>query len=225
MCKAFEDRVLSHLLPEFCNDPSRGWGPDGFRGDWGRISDKDAEDFLRGLDSGLVEHVGRGLYRAPRSSASEQFFWTGPRNVEPRPITLWVEPFITVAVLARLHLDLGWPKHLIGTQSKDWAFDVIAYKENNSDSEHIACEVKKSAAELEQLVALMIDLGRNPNADEGRGPKLNAYQKVRGLRARRAPLFWAVGPNTESIAFRVAYGDGDLVTFEQTADLNLKYNP
>src|SRR5690349_9926108 len=107
MSAAFEDRILNELLPIFCNDSSRGWGCDGFRNEWHKVSEVDAQDFLRGLDNGLVEHVGRGLYRAPKSLASEQFFWSGRKNTHPRLVTLWIEPIITVAVLSRLHFDLG----------------------------------------------------------------------------------------------------------------------
>eukprot|EP01036_Dinobryon_divergens_P060106 gene60106-80160_t len=84
--KAFEDRILTDLLPTFCDDPKRASGSDGFRRDWERVSEADAEDFLRGIDNGLVKHVKRGLYRAARSCASEQFFWEGLKSVEPRPI-------------------------------------------------------------------------------------------------------------------------------------------
>jgi hypothetical protein len=217
--KAFEDRVLNDLLPAFCN--ARGWGLEGFRREWDRIGDRDAEDFLRGLDAGLVDHCGRGLYRASRSTASEQFFWQGRVNVEPRTITLWAEPIITVAVLARLHFDLGWPKHLLGTQSPGWAFDVTAYQPRDLKNEHIACEVKKSDSELERLVAFMTDLGRNQTSDEHRGSRLNACRKVEGLRLRRAPLFWAVGPSVSHV-FRVAYDD-DRVMLEPTSNQDLKY--
>ena len=65
------------LLPTFCNDPSRGRGCEGFKEDWTKVTEKDAADFLSALDAGLIEHVGRGLYRAPKSHASEQFFWEG----------------------------------------------------------------------------------------------------------------------------------------------------
>ncbi len=40
----------------------------------------------------------------------------------------------------------------------------------------------------------------------------NAYQKVAGLRARRAPLFWAVGPENYNYPYRVLYeGDGHIM--------------
>ena len=130
--QTFRNRVLNDLLPTYCNDPSRLWDVAGFKQDWDKIGEIDAADFLRGVDGELVKHEGRGLYRAPRSTAREQFFWPGVKKKTPRPITLWVEPIITVAVLARLHFDLGWPKELIGTQSKDWAFDVTTYLSTDS---------------------------------------------------------------------------------------------
>lgn len=128
MLQEFQSRILNEFLPEFCNDPTRAYGPDGFKPDWYKVSDVDAADFLRGIDSGLVEHVERGLYKAQCSVAREQFFWSGLKRKLPRPITLWVEPIISVAVLARLHFELGWPKTLLGTQTKNgWTFDVAAY--------------------------------------------------------------------------------------------------
>lgn len=156
MLQSFQDRIVNDFLPTFCNDPTRAYGADGFRPDWEKVSEVDAADFLRGIDGGLVKHVGRGLYRAPRSRAGEQFFWSGLKRKKPRPITLWVEPIITVAVLARLHFALGWPKELLGTQTeKDWAFDVATYLSGDLKGEYIACEVKKSTAEIDRLLELM----------------------------------------------------------------------
>ena len=219
----FEDRILNGLLPTFCNDPSRRWGCDGFRKEWHKISGIDAQDFLRGLDAGLVEHVGRGMYRAPRSHASEQFFWSGLRDIHPRPVTLSIEPIITVAVLSRLHFDRGWPKDYLGTQSKEWAFDVAAYLPSNPTREYVACEVKKTERELEQLIALMRRFGESEPIGDLRKEELNAFRKVKGLRSRRAPLFWAVGPGGINAVFRVIYSDGDLVTFEEAPLAELQY--
>ena len=206
--QAFEERILGDLLPTFCNDPQRQFALEGFRPKWERISDRDAEDFLLGLDGGLITHVGRGLYRAPRSRASEQFFWQGRKDVTPRTITLWVEPIITVAVLARLHFVHGWPKDLLGTQSADWAFDVTAHLPGDADNEHIACEVKATRTELNQLVHLMEWFGAEPAASVPRsGRELNAFRKVQALRARCPPLFWAVGPAEVSHLFDVRLDD------------------
>ena len=51
--QAFRDRIVGKLLPTFCNDPSRGWGCEGFKEDWTKVSEKDAADFLSALDAGL----------------------------------------------------------------------------------------------------------------------------------------------------------------------------
>ena len=190
-----------------------------------KFPSKDAADFLSALDASLVEHQGRGLYRAPKSQASEQFFWSGNKNVSPRPVSLWVEPIITVAVLYRLHFKWGWPKDLLGTQSRKWEFDVTAYRASDLNNEYVACEVKKTVAELDQLVELMQRLSADRDLRDA--PKSsrekNAFRKLKGLQARHAPIFWAVGPNGANKVFRMTYTDGGAVTLKSASDDALTY--
>lgn len=209
MTDAFQDRVLDDLLPAFCDHPDRSWCRDGFQTNWTGVSELDASDFLRAMDAGLILHLGRGRYRAPRSLASEYFFWEGPKKTVPRRLTLWIEPVITVAVLARMHFDLGWPKNLIGTQSRNWEFDVTAYRSSDLDNEYVACEVKKSISELDQLVGLMqrFAVENTPTSSISHPKEINAYRKLKGLQVRRAHLFWAVGPDATNHVFRVKYND------------------
>jgi len=226
MLQAFQDRILKHLLPEFCNDSSRSWTADGFKADWQKITELDAADFLRGIDGGVIRHKGRGLYRAHLSYASEQFFWSGLRRKNPRPIYLWAEPIITIAVLARLHFDLDWPSELIGTQTKKvWAFDVATYWPQKPDVEYIVCEVKKSPKELNLLVDLMNKFGADPHANQIARKEQNAYRKVKALRSSRPPLFWAVGPGGTSFAFRMGYLENGVISFQQIATQELRYPP
>lgn len=225
--RAFQERILNDLLPTYCNDPSRAWGAAGFKDDCGKITEVDAADFLRGMDGELAKHEGRGLYRAPRSRAREQFFWPGAKKTVPRTRTLWAEPIITVAVVARLHFDLGWPKELIGTQSLDWAFDVTAYLSIDSKIEFIACEVKKSVREMNQLVEHMIRFGTASSVDQLVAPKdkeLNAFRKLRALRRRKPPLFLAVAPGGIGRAFSVQYPGDDIVRFQEIAVQQLAYD-
>jgi hypothetical protein len=221
MSQAFRDRILNEFLPTFCT--SRSWSSDGFIPEWDKVSEPDAADFLRGIDGGLLKHAGRGLYRAPRSYASEQFFWSGRKHKAPRSITLWVEPIITVAVFARLHFDLGLPKELLGTQTKGgWAFDVATYLAADSDVEYIACEVKKSAAEIGKLLELMSRFGKDPQAEAARNEK-NAFHKVKALRTRHPPPLWAVGPARLSHAFRLEYSQEGVVSFHEIESQKLRY--
>jgi hypothetical protein len=106
--QALKDRVMGDLHPTFCDHPSRGWDRGGFKEDWKNVTERDAADFLSALDAGLIEHRAHdGLYRAPRSLAGEQFFWSGNKSVSPRPLTLWIEPIITVAVLYSTPFQMG----------------------------------------------------------------------------------------------------------------------
>lgn len=223
--QAFRDRIMGDLLPAFCDDPSRGWGREGFREDWKKVTEKDAADFLLALDAGLIEHQGRGLYRAPKSLAGELFFWEGNKSVSPRRLTLWVEPIITVAVLSRLHFKWGWPKELIGTQSRKWEFDVTAYRSFDPDNEYVACEVKKTVAELDQMVALMQRFSTDPDAGDTlkSSKEVNAFRKLKGLQARRASIFWAVGPNEANKIFRMTYTDAGALIFKPASEDALTY--
>jgi hypothetical protein len=216
---------VGDLLPTFCNDPSRGWGCEGFKEDWKDVTEKDAADFLLALDAGLIEHRGRGLYRAPKSLASEQFFWSGKKSILPRPVTLWVEPIITVAVLARLHFKWGWPKELLGTQSRKWEFDATAYLASDPSNEYVACEVKKTVAEQDQMVELMQRFSTDRDAGDAlkSSREKNAFRKLKGLQARHASIFWAVGPNDANKVFRMTYTDGGAVIFKSASDDALTY--
>jgi hypothetical protein len=222
---AFEGVLYERLIPEFCGDSDRRCETSDFRGDSVRISAQDASYFVMAWEAGLIEHQGRGLYRAAGSAASEQFFWTGPRASEPRWFSLWIEPVITVAALARLHFDFGWPKHLIGTQSVDWAFDVVTFLPGQAN-EFIAGEVKKTRSEVDHLIRLMAEFGRNPRMEvPTSGKARNAYKKVAGLRARRAPMFWAIGPDGLSKAYRVRYHQRDVVELVPADDRALRFPP
>jgi hypothetical protein len=220
--KAFEDRILNDLLPAFCNDPARRYDVAGFRPDFSKVHEQDAQNFLRAFDANLVKLEGR-LYRAPQSRAGEQFFWDGGRVVKPRLITLWLEPIITVAALSKLHFDFQWPKQLLGTQSADWAFDVTAYLETDLINEQIACEVKKTGSELIQLVELMHYFGQTTTEEAKPGKSRNAYKKVQGLRSRRAPIFWALGPGGQSLVFKVSYAEDGTVSFDEASVAALAY--
>jgi hypothetical protein len=196
-------------LPAYCHDPARRYDPSGFKGGLRSLSAHDAADFIYALDSGLVRDIGGGRYRAPRSKATEVLFWEGPKTAIPRTITLWREPVITIAALARLRRDHGWPAALLGLQSADWAFDLVAYVASQSNAIAIAGEVKKSANELVNMVRYLQDFATDPAkvAACQKGAELNAARKWTALAAVRAPLFWAVGPAGLSELHSVKYDE------------------
>ncbi|WP_284312095.1 hypothetical protein [Labrys miyagiensis] len=166
------------------------------------------------------------------SKASEQFFSSGRKNTatgeaiakEARSVTLWLEPVITVATLARLHFEFGWPKQLLGMQSADWAFDAMAFLSSDASAEHIAGEIKKTDAEVEKLIQFMQALSRSidPATASPRGAEKNAFKKVKALNLRKPPLFWAVGPNGLSYVFEVGYGADEVLWFSEASEARLR---
>jgi hypothetical protein len=128
-------------------------------------------------------------------------------------------------VLSRLHFKWGWPKELLGTQSRKWEFDVTAYRASDPNNEYVACEVKKTVAELGQLVELMQRFSRDRDAGDTlkSSKEINAFRKLKGLQERHVSIFWAVGPNGASKVFRMTYTDGGAVIFKSASDDALTY--
>jgi hypothetical protein len=143
----------------------------------------------------------------------------------PRPVTLWVEPIITEAALSRLHFKWGWPKELLGRQSRKWGFDVTAYRDSDPSNEYVACEVKKTVAEQDQMAELMQRFSTDRDAGDAlkSSKEINAFRKLKGLQARRASIFWALGPNGANKVYRMTYTDRGAVIFKSASDEALSY--
>jgi len=150
----FHEELIEHWLPNFCYAPHRNYSTKGFvDSSINKLTEHDAYWFLKAIDLDLVSQKD-GFFIAPLSKAKEQIFWEGSKSKEPRPITLWIEPVITIGALAKLHTIYNWPIAKLGAQSKTWAFDLVGYGDN-SEHEILACEVKKSTREIDSLLELM----------------------------------------------------------------------
>ena len=213
----FKERLYDEWLPNFCNDGKRMYSLDGFKEESIKITEFDASNFMRALDSCLVKDLGGGRYLSERSSAFEQIFWSGSKLVEPRPLTLWVEPVITIGTIARLGLDYGWPAKSLCMQSKDWAFDFAVFKSESSVNEYIAGEVKKTSKELDRLTNDLIEFGKlgllQCTSEDSK--TVNSFKKWLALLRCEAPLFWAVGPNDYTQLFNVQYNADHTATFTE----------
>jgi hypothetical protein len=205
----FRARLRSEWLPAFCGDGQRCLDPTGFRDSSIHIGERD---------------IGGGRYRCASSKAVEQIFWTGPKASSPRTLTLWMEPVITIATVARLHLDLDWPAERIGMQSSDWAFDFAAY---NKDGARIllAGEVKKSVQEVDHLVADLQDCSAADasTALSENSRHINSFRKWSALRTYAVPLFWVVGPDDYTYVFRLLEGP-ERTTFEPATLEDLRFS-
>lgn len=202
----FTRRISNEFLSAYCT--ARGYAMSGFRPASISVAWEDARDFLRAFECGLMVEAGKSGYRLPRSTATEVLFWEGLRAVSPRPIYLWREPVITIAAVARLHLDYGWPRDCLGMQPPKWAFDFSASLQVPAGAgytEYVLGEVKKSAREVDALIRDMHSLCESePIAEPPRDDRRrNAYRKWRYLRNSDAVLFWAVGPAKTGQLFEV----------------------
>lgn len=206
-CMDFNALVLREYLPKFCD--YYGYPVAGFRVDTlGRINEYDAMWFLQALRTRTVVQQ-QAFFSSALSGAREQIFWQGSKSISPRPITIWVEPVITIGAAGRLHSEFCWPQDLIGLQSKkSWAFDLVAYSRTLAPL--VACEVKKTRREIDYLIQAMIGyLSQPPLKEEPTTNRLrNAYRKVVGLRQMRPRLFWALGPDNYGKVFRFVQNAG-----------------
>jgi hypothetical protein len=217
--KQFVDVLKWELIPSFCSRSDRNMMREGFScGNLKNLHEKDMENFLRGWKEKLFRDLDGGLYEAPRGGSKEQFFWSGLRANSPRTFSLWLEPVIALGVLARMYLDFKWPRELIGSQTKPaYAFDVFGCKSPENDQPLlIACEVKKSRKEIDDLVTHMHEIGLTPALTKESLPgstAKNAFMKVKALRANQAGTFWAVGPGQYERIFCVNYRREGIVEF------------
>lgn len=219
----FKQRLLSDWLPTFCNDEHRRFLVEGFKLESIKISAHDAYDFMRAFDHNIITDTGGGRYRMPQSKAFEQIFWEHEKTIFPRPLTLWLEPIITIAAITRLHLVYGWPLQYLGTQSAKWEFDVIAFKPADTVNEFIAGEVKKTSKEVDKLINQMIEIGSDGSLQNNvvLESRKNAHRKCLGLLRCKAPYFWAIGPDNDSRLFKVLYQTDGIIKLDSIPTDNL----
>jgi len=219
----FDHLLANCLFPDFCSDPSRRAEASGFVAKSNCVTEIDAKDFLRAWNAGLPVHQGRGQYLVGAGRVREQFFWSGAKSAENRSFTLWLEPVISMGAIARLHLDHGWPVSHLAAQSNDWAFDIVALA-SDGVSQAIAGEVKKTCAEVDDLLERMVEFGANPLAPEPAPGKFrNAYKKVESLRNGRAAILWLIGPARYEKVIEVDYGDDGSMRFVYAHARKLAY--
>jgi hypothetical protein len=222
--KAFRTRLCAEWLPSFVK-PRPELSEEGFVEDSIRICVYDASNFMRALDSGVVHDLGGGHYRCARSVASEQIFWEGLRATQPRRLTLWIEPVITIATIGRLHLDYLWPAACLCMQPKTWALDFAVFPFADAPIAHIAGEVKKNVRELDRMIAYIKDFALRGEREQPAGPApvINAFRKWRALRKDCPSLFWAVGPDNETRLFAMEYIGQDKAALHEVDPQRLQY--
>ncbi|MEP6820842.1 MAG: hypothetical protein ABI946_00670 [Chthoniobacterales bacterium] len=222
--REFIRRVRDKWLPAYCNDAKHKYSVEGFSLGNDTLGEQDAHDFLRALDCNVASIGKRQRLRMARGMTSETLFWEGLKSVQPRPLSLWLESVITVAVGARLHLDYGWPVECLGMQSKDYAFDLMAFRAPDFENEDIAVEVKKTAREVDELLRNLAKCcaGEHEPSCEN-GERKNAHRKWIALQERQPRLFWAVGPSPTSRVFEVVVAREASIRLQEVSPAALRF--
>jgi hypothetical protein len=136
---------------------------------------------------------------------------------------MWIEPIITIAAIARLHLDYGWPVECLGMQSVAWSFDLMAFRPSDYANEYTAGEAKATSKELGKFLAHLNDCCAEGEHDcsAAKLGRRNAHKKWLGLNRCRAPIFWALGPGSDSRVFNVTHRDDIPIALNQTSEEKL----
>ena len=210
----FSHRLHTEWLPAYCKDERRNYDPIGFKATSIKVGEADARDCMLAIDHQVVIDTGGGRFRAAKSSAHEVLFWEGHRTKSPRPITLWLEPVITFAALARLHAMHAWPKESLGMQPPGWAFDLAAYGPETDQPPRILGEVKKSSSELRRLREDLLKLSAGAAPDTFPS---NSTKKWDALLAIKPSIVWLVGPNEESYVYAPEFASNGCALQEVTS--------
>lgn len=197
----FKVRLRNSWLPAFCNAPHRNYPLEGFNVESiMNLAEFDAKWFLEGVKSEYIRERD-GFFFTTKSRAKEQIFRAGLKKIKPRPISLWIEPIVTVGAVSRLNIEFNWPEYQLGMQSKTWAFDLVGYDEKGSE-ELLLGEVKKNHKEVDDLILYMKEYCSMPTLIEEpvNSRRKNAYRKVVGLReAPAAQVLWVLGPQRKRV--------------------------
>lgn len=200
------DQLIHRCLPALTRT---GESPPDYSRPKRDVTPGEAMGFFRAIDRGFfdVEPDGRCRPLGLRAGYYCYPLLYRPLRAENRVI-LWREWLTHAAVVASLHLDYRYPRRDIALDVD--AFDALVYSPSNQPL--IAVEAKKTAAELEKMLAEL-------NAFQGRtwelrcdAPRLsNAAKKFRGLLALRPKYFLAVAPG-DSYAYQIGYPKTETAT-------------
>lgn len=172
----------------------------------------DAKHFRRAAECGLVEMIRNGSSHTLSDQVTSVSSQMRPDHNYSIPVVQTVECVIAVAVMARLHLDFGWPRECLACHSDGASFSVTASVLPKSNSVHIGCYVRKSVDELARLVASMMILGRGiPLPSKVASDEKNTAQRLlQDYRRDYVPLFWAIGPAGAGSLYQISYSNGFL---------------
>lgn len=196
----FRALVAEQIWLRFCNAPSRRQVKRQLvEASLEKVTDRDAEWFVRTFDSGILCEVD-GDFHAPQKSAKERIFWHGPKVDMPQDVTLSIEGIVGIGAIGRLHQEHGWPPEFLGLQPKPWAFDLVAYGDNKAPI--LVGEVKTDPKEID---AMGDYFECKFGGDESllKASKKNWNKKIKWLHTQDTQVVWALAPDGHERIYKI----------------------
>jgi hypothetical protein len=207
--RTVRERVVDQYLPDWCASRVQPFDPSNFvTPDWSFLTPGIARWVLSAIDEGVVEATSDGNLWLGGATPDGIFETKGSRHVPPeeRPVGIRPESFLEVAAVGMLAVRYRWPRERLRFQSPGWAFDFLAYADDEWSEVAVAGEAKlaqKDAVKLSTSLKACVERGPHEEADCDE-PR-NHHKKCAGLLKFRPSILWIFGPE----AFAAA--DPDLV--------------
>lgn len=175
----------------------------------------EAQYFLLGLEENLFSLDGDSRVRSDLAAGPENGAGLGFPIFSPEPPPrLLRENICQLAAASFLVLERGWLRGQVVLErsrqeqrSTPYGLDLLV--RSTGDRTDIWVEVKRSAVELQKLIAdLRACSRRGPHVQSDCGFPQN-HPRYEFCLARRPAYLWAVAPDAE-VCFEVSYGDGSI---------------
>jgi hypothetical protein len=184
---------------------------------------------LAAIDEGVVEVTSEGDLTLGGTTPDGIFETKGFKSETPRRMGIRPESFLEVAAVGMLAVRYNWPLERLRFQSPGWAFDLLAYADDEWSEVTIAGEAKLKQRDADALSAsLKICSERGDHEIGDCDQTRNHHKKYEGLLKFRPDILWIVGPEAfagvdPDLVFRVQVGKGGVSRLRRVEASKLRY--
>jgi hypothetical protein len=227
------DLVVNEYLPAWCASRARTLDPSNFKiPDWSSfLTPGVARWFLAAIDEGVVEVTSEGDLVLGGTYPDGIFETKGPKDEVPRRMGIRPESFLEVAAVGMLAVRYRWPPERLRFQAPGWAYDFLAYADDEWSGVTIAGEAKLAQKDALKLWTSLEACGqRGDHGEAACSEDRNHHRKYLGLVTFNPRMLWIVGPEAFAAAdpdlvFRVHVREGGFVRLRRIEAGELQHEP